>query len=72
MSRFTWAEAGSEAALNTATAMTRIFLFMAILRCAKRSLRACRIFQARHNGFSRVVLAPGLYVLDVLLMRDKV
>src|SRR5215813_1160577 len=72
MSSFTWAEAGSEAAPNTATAMTRIFLFMAILRCAKRSLHACRIFQARHDGFSRVILAPGFHVLDVLLMRDKV
>src|SRR5262249_38109956 len=72
MSNFPGPEAVSEAAPDMATAMTRIFLFMAILRCAKRSLHACRIFQARHDGFSRVVLAPGFHVLDVLLMRDKV
>src|SRR5262245_49024828 len=52
--------------------MTRIFLFMAILRSTKRSLHACRIFQARHNGLSRVVLAPGFHVLNVFLMCDKV
>src|SRR5262249_44667210 len=72
MSNFTWAEAVSEAAPDMATAVTRIFLFMAILRRAKRSLHSCRIFQARHDGVSRVVQAPGFDVLDVLLMRDKV
>src|SRR5262245_66513508 len=71
MSRFTWAEAGSETVPNAATAIARTFLFMAILRSAKRLL-ARRILQARHDGFSRVILAPGFHVLDVLLMRDKV
>src|SRR5215510_7031602 len=71
MSRFTWAEAGSETVPNAATVITRTFLFMAILRSAKRSL-ACRIFQSGHDGLSRMVLAPGLYVRDVFLMGYQV
>src|SRR5262245_31707341 len=71
MSRFTWAEAGSETVPNAATAITRTFLFMAILRSAKRSL-ACRIFQPGHDGLSRMVLAPGLYVRDIFLMGYQV
>src|SRR4029453_18216554 len=71
MSRFTWAEAGSEAAPRTTEAMTTTFLFMAILRSAKRSL-TCRIFQPGHDGLLRMVLAPGLYVRDIFLMGYQV
>src|SRR5262245_46452448 len=71
MSKFTWAEAGSEAAANTTAAMTTTFLFMASLRSAKRSL-ACRIFQPGHDGFSRMVLAPGLYVRDIFFVGDQI
>ena len=71
MSTLTCAAVGSEPALKTAATIKTLYL-ITILRCRKVSLLACRIFQTRHNGFLRMILAPGFHVRDVFLMCDQI